>query len=140
MEDSRSAVVGIGRRFESSLVLEAEYFENGAGDSDAREASLLRFASGGLLDLSERLVGVAASYDVLPIVVARLGAIVALDDPSVQVQPLVTWSAADEVDVLGGAIVGRGDRPARDPPGIPRLRSEFGTFPDVYFVEVRWYF
>jgi hypothetical protein len=140
VEDSVTAVVGTGHRFENTLTLEAEYFFNGAGDSDNRVASLLRFASGDLLDLSEHLVGALVSYEILPILTAQLAAIVAADDPSIQIQPTLTWSAADEVEVLAGAIVSRGGRPSEPFPGGLRLRSEFGTFPDFYFVEVKLYF
>jgi hypothetical protein len=140
VEDGTTAVVGIGHRFASSLTLEAEYFRNGAGDSDALEASLVRFATGGALDLSENLVAAAVTYDILPILIASLGTIVSVDDGSLQIQPRLTWSAADEVEVLAGAIVSRGARPAVGPPLGLALRSEFGAFPDVYYVEVKWYF
>jgi hypothetical protein len=139
VEDSTAVVVGSGHRFPSSLTLEGEYFWNGAGDTENLEASLLRFTSGGLLDLAEHLAGFLVSYEVLPIVTAQLGWLVALDDPSLQVQPRVTWSAADEVEVLAGAIVNRGDRPRLTPRGL-ELGSAYGTFPDVYYVEVKFYF
>jgi hypothetical protein len=140
VEDATSAVVGLGHRFPSTLTLEAEYFHNGAGDDDALLASLVRFSTGGTLDLSENLLGGAVSYDLLPILIGSLGTIVSLDDGSVQLQPRLTWSAADEVEVLAGAIVSRGARPATGGPFGVDLRSEFGTFPDVCYVEVKWYF
>jgi hypothetical protein len=140
VESGTTAVVGLGHRFESTLTLEGEYFHNGLGDAGNLEASLLRFASGGLLDLSEELLGVDVGYDLLPILVAHVGLIAALDDGSLQYQPRLTWSAADEVEVLAGAIVSSGDRPAAGAAGLPRLGSEFGTFPDVYYAEVKLYF
>lgn len=138
--DSVSAVVGIGHRFESSLVLEAEYFRNDAGDADDLEASLLRLGTGGLLAMSENLLGGFAAYDLLPILVGELLGIVSLDDGSVQVQPRLRWSAADEIEVLAGASLNAGSRPTVDRLGLVRLRSEFGTFPDMYYAEVKWYF
>lgn len=140
VEDAFTAVVGVGHRFESSLTLEAEYFMNGAGDPDALEASLVRLASGGTLDLSAHLVGCVVSYEILPILTGQLGWIVSADDPSAELLPQLTWSAADEVEVLAGAIVNLGARPARGGPTGFRLGSEFGTFPDVYFVEAKLYF
>lgn len=138
--DATSAVVGIGHRFPSSLTLEAEYFRNGAGDSDDLSVALVRFATGGALDLSENLVGASVSYELLPILLGQLIGIVSCDDGSVQVQPRLTWSAADEIEVLAGAIVSRGARPALGGPLGIAPRSEFGTFPDVYYVEAKWYF
>lgn len=140
VENSLSAVVGVGHRFENTLVLEAEYFHNDAGNADDLEASLLRLSTGGLLAMSEHLLGGVAAYDLLPILVGEVLGIVSLDDGSVQVQPRLRWSAADEVEVLAGAIVGVGARPTTDALGLVRLRSEFGTFPDVYYAEVKWYF
>jgi len=138
--DAVSAVVGIGRRFENTLVLEAEYFHNGAGDSDDLEASLLRLGTGGLLAMSEHLLGGVVAYDLLPILVGEALTIVSLDDGSVQVQPRLRWAAADEIEVLAGALFHAGSRPTTDALGLVRLRSEFGTFPDVFYGEVKWYF
>jgi hypothetical protein len=140
VDDSVSAVVGVGHRFESSLVLETEYFQNGAGDAGDLEASLLRLSTGGVLAMSEHLVGGFATYDLLPILVGEVLGIVSLDDGSVQVQPRLRWSAADEVEVVAGAALGVGARPTTDALGLVRLRSEFGTFPDVYYAELKWYF
>ena len=140
VEDAFTGVVGLGHRFPSSLTLEGEYFLNGAGDPDRLEAALVRFANGGTLALGRHLLGFLVSYEILPILTGQLGWIVDAGDPSVQLQPRLLWSAADEVDVLAGAIVGRGERPVEPVPGAVELRSEFGTFPDVYYVEVKLYF
>jgi hypothetical protein len=140
VEDGTTLVLGLGHRFPNTLTLEGEYFRNGLGDADHLEASLLRFGNGQTLDIGENLLGLVASYDVLPILVGYLGWIVSLDDGSFQFQPRLTWAAADEVEVLAGAIVSSGDRPAVGPPAGLRLRSEFGTFPDVYYAEVKLYF
>jgi hypothetical protein len=66
--------------------------------------------------------------------------LVSIDDGSLQIQPRLTWSATDEVEVLAGAIVSRGSRPAAGEPLGIMLRSEFGTFPDFIYAEVKWYF
>ena len=139
VESGTTVVAGIGHRFENTFTIESEFFWNGLGDTQNLEASLLRFRNGETLDLSEHLLGVVARYDVLPILVADLGTIASLDDGSFQFQPRLTWSATDEVEVLAGAIVNAGTRPLIAP-GTLRLRSEFGTFPDLYYAEVKLYF
>lgn len=139
VESAATVVAGTGHRFENTLTLEAEYFYNGAGDPAHRTAAFARFVGGTTLGVSEHLIGALASYELLPILVGQLGCIVSADDPSVQVLPQLTWSAADEVEVLAGAILGRGARPALGA-GTLALRSEFGTFPDVWYVEVKAYF
>jgi hypothetical protein len=140
VEDGTTMVLGLGHRFPNTLTLEGEYFRNGLADPDHLDASLLRFASGETLDIGENLVGLVAGYDLLPILAGYLGGIVSLDDGSFQFQPRVVWSAADEVEVLAGAIVSSGARPEVRPPATLRLESEFGTFPDVYYAEVKLYF
>jgi hypothetical protein len=139
VEDGTTAVVGVGHRFESTLTLEAEWFANGLGDTAHLDAALVRFGRGATLGLSDHLVGLVAAYDILPVLVGQLGGLVAPADPSVQVLPRLTWSAADEVEVLAGAIVNFGRRPTLAADGL-QVRSEFGAFPDVYYVEVKLYF
>jgi hypothetical protein len=140
VEDGTTVVLGLGHRFPNTLTLEGEYFRNGLGDANNLEASLLRFGNGQTLDIGENLLGLVAGYDILPILVGYLGWIVSLDDGSFQFQPRFTWAAADEIEVLAGAIVSAGERPDVQPPATLRLRSEFGTFPDVYYAEVKLYF
>lgn len=140
VEDAATVVLGTGHRFANTLTLEAEYFYNGAGDPSNRTAGFLRFASRETLAVSRNLVGALASYELLPILVGQLGTIVSADDASVQVLPQLTWSASDEIEVLAGAIVGRGARPQAAAGGGIAFESEFGTFPDVYYLEVKAYF
>jgi hypothetical protein len=139
VEDGTTAVLGVGHRFESTLTLEAEWFANGLGDTAHLDRALVRFARGATLGLSDHLVGLVAAYDLLPVLVGQIGWLVAPADPSVQVLPRLTWSAADEVEVLAGGIVNFGERPTLAPDGL-RVRSEFGTFPNVCYVEVKLYF
>jgi hypothetical protein len=140
VEDAAEVVVGTGHRFDNTLTLEAEYFYNGAGDPVHRDVAFTRLLAGATLGVSEHLAGLLATYDLLPILVGQLGCIVSLDDPSVQVLPQLTWSATDEVELLAGAIVSRGARPALRRSGALAIESEFGTFSDVVYVEVKAYF
>jgi hypothetical protein len=139
VEDGTTAVVGVGHRFESTLTLEAEWFANGLGDAAHLDAALVRFARGATLGLSDHLLGLVVAYDILPVLVGQLGWLVAPEDPSAQVLPRLTWSAGDEVEVLAGAIANLGARPALTAERL-RVESEFGTFPDVYYVELKFYF
>jgi hypothetical protein len=143
VESGLTAVAGLGHRFESSLTLEGEYLYNGEGDPDDLAAASIRFDTGGTFHLGRHLVGLLGTYEVLPILTGRLGGLLSLSDGSGQIQPAVVYSAADEVDLLAGALVNFGERPTDsvgDPYRIPGLRSEFGTFPDVYYLEFKVYF
>lgn len=140
VRDAESLVVGVGRRFENSLDLHAEYFLNGGGDADDLATSLARVSGGALLGAGRHLIGLTAAYDVLPILTARLSWTVSADDGSGQVQPGLTWSAADNVEVLLGAIVSHGRRPDTLASGAADFRSEFGSYPSVVYLEPKIYF
>jgi hypothetical protein len=140
VEDSFTAVLGFGHRFENTLTVEMEYFYNGAGDSNNLDASFVRFASGNILQMSRNLTGFLISYEFDPIITGQFTAINSWDDPSAQIQPILTWSPSNNTELILGASINFGDRPRKDSAGEVKLRSEFGTFPDFYFMEFKVYF
>lgn len=143
IKDNFTGVIGLGRRFENSLTIESEYLFNGLGESGAYRLgpALIRYANGAMFHMSRNVLGVTASYEILPIVTGRLTGLISLDDGSFQIQPGVTWSVSDEIDLLAGAVVSGGKEAWEWPlGGLPVFRSEFGTFSDFYYVEVKAYF
>jgi hypothetical protein len=134
------SVIGLGHRFENSLSLDFEYFYNGAGDPNNLNAALVRSQFGSSLQLSRNLVGLSAQYQFTPLVVGQLGTIVSLSDGSTQLQPTVTISLANEMDLLIGAIIGFGPKPKTTGGLALNVDSEFGTLPDTLFLEWKWYF
>jgi len=56
------------------------------------------------------------------------------------VQPGLTWSAANNVEVLLGAILSYGDRPNTLASDALEFRSEYGTYPSVLYLEPKIYF
>ena len=139
-EDHLTAVLGLSRRFESSLILEMEYLYNGAGESSRLEAGLARFQNGASLHVGQNLLGALASYELSPLVTGSLAAIVSLTDGSLQVQPTLTISASDNTDIILGASLNTGRRPKATPPFALEIKSEFGTYPNVLFGEIKVYF
>ena len=140
VEDSFTAVLGFGHRFENTLTVEIEYFYNGAGNSKNLDASFVRFASGNILQMSRNLTGFLISYEFDPIITGQFTALYSWDDPSAQIQPILTWSPSNNTELILGASINFGDRPKTDSAGEVELRSEFGTFPDSYFMEFKLYF
>lgn len=140
IEDNLTAVLGLGGRFPSSLDIEIEYLYNGAGDPEAMNAAMLRFIGGAGLHLGRHLLGLTVSYDLLPILKGRLAVIYSISDSSIQVQPSLTWSVSDNSEVILGAAINRGRRPERITPGQVMIRSEFGTYPDYYYLQWKFYF
>ena len=61
-------------------------------------------------------------------------------DGSTQVQPLFTISVSDEMDLLIGAILNFGPPPEQTSGPLPNIQSEFGTLPNVFFLEWKVYF
>jgi len=139
LEDHWAAVLGVGHRFENTLTLEFEYLYNGAGDSDNLEASLLRLAQGSTLHMGTHLTGALVSYDIIPILNVQAVWIYSFSDQSSLLQPVFTLSLSDEAELLFGASFSVGSRPFKEG-FIPRLQSEFGSYPDIYFIELKYYF
>jgi hypothetical protein len=139
-EDRFDAVAGAGRRFANSLDLQAEYFYNGGGTGGQDlTASSVRRRLLVIRHLGRHMTGFSASYEVSPLVTARLVLVGSLDDGSMQTQPTLSISVSDNADVLAGASISRGDRPSAQN-GTVKPRSEFGSLPDLYFVELKYAF
>ncbi|MBW2703157.1 MAG: hypothetical protein JRF33_20215 [Deltaproteobacteria bacterium] len=133
--DHAQVVLGIGHRFDFSLNLEMEYLYNGAGDANNKEASLLRMSSGGSYHLGEHMIGFVASYEILPILQGSFAWIFSASDLSSLIQPGFVLSVSNESDLLFGAMLGLGARPTNE-----GLQSEFGTYPNIYYFEYKYYF
>lgn len=140
VESNFSGVVGVGHRFDNTLTVQLEYFYNGAGDPDDLNVSLGRFATGNILQMSRHLTGFLISYEFQPIIVGQVVWLHSWDDSSNNIQPILTWSATDNIDLLIGANLNFGDRPEGTSALDLEIESEFGTFPNLYFMQFKWYF
>ena len=139
-EDAFTGVLGMSYRFQNSLLVEAEVLYNGGGEDDRLETALVRTRNGALLHLGLWLAGFTASYELTPLTVGRLSVIQSLSDGSMQVQPMIVRSLADNAELVLGLSLNLGDRPGADAFGLPVVRSEFGSYPDYLFAEVKFYF
>jgi hypothetical protein len=135
-----SLVAGLGHTFQSSLSLQAEYFYNGGGEAGDLLVALGRVASGHSVHLSEHLVGVLVSYELHPLVKGSLAWLFSASDLSSLVQPGIVVSVADEAELLVGASLCFGARPTGPSALEPGLQSEFGTYPNFYYLEFKYYF
>ena len=135
-----SAVAGAGRGFAGrGLQLQAEYFYNGAASGDLKQRLAL-VAEGRLRHAGRHLLGALASGRIHPLVRGSLAGLWGIGDGSWLAQPGLVWSAADEVEVVAGAVVARGRRPVGSTVEDLMFRSEFGTCPDFYYLETKLYF
>lgn len=140
LEDHWTAVMGLGHRFENTLNIEIEYLYNDAGDPDNLDAALIRSQNGTSLHLGRHILGIMGHYEFLPVLTGQLAWLFSFSDTSSQIQPGLTYSVADETDLLLGAIVNMGEDPEGDSALTPDLQSEFGTYPDIYYLELKTYF
>jgi len=133
-------VIGLGRRFESGLSLDFEYLYNGAGDPNRPDAAMVRTQFGASLQMGRHLTGLAARYEFSPLVTGQLALINSLSDGSAQLQPLVNVSLSNEMDLLIGMTLNFGPSPKSASGTLPAVQSEFGTIPDLFFLEWKYYF
>ena len=140
LDDYLTAVFGIGRRFDNGLLVEIEVFLNGRAQTEYLESALLRLVHGSNDHLSTRLLGTMLSYDLLPIINSRLVWIYSLSDRTSLFQPSLSISLTDESDLILGGNICLGETPYLSQNQYPRILSEFGTYPDVLYLEYRIYF
>ncbi len=138
-DDFFQLVVGSEYRFGNNFYISGEYFYNGFGTSHTHryvgKLSSKRITEGDLYNISRHYLGILGSYEVTPLLVASLATIINLVDHSVLIMPTVIYSLSDNAELVAGMVIGEGKDPKRY-----RFRSEFGTYPDFTFVEIKYYF
>ncbi len=151
-ESGFTGVAGLGHRFENSIILELEYLynQNGADDDPVEiTKNWTRLASKSMIQVGRHLLGASASYQYSSLTTARLGAIYSLSDKSVQIQPSMTTSMTDDMELIVGGILNFGERPSAQLRVNPflgvysletQINSEFGAQPHTFFIEGKFYF
>lgn len=139
-----TAVIGVGRMmalFDRTLTLQAEYLFNSAAGSTTLRESFDLVSKGLMLQASEHLLGAVVTYEITSLIRGSFATVFSMSDqPSVILQPGLGYSAADEVDLLAGAMIALGDRPTLDHATGLSFRSEYGTYPHFFYFEVKVYF
>ena len=133
------AVLGLGHHFECGLDLQAEFLYNGAGSGGNLLLGMERALGGTGFHAGRVLGGLVASYQILPILTGSLAWIFSFGDYSSLLQPGLQLSVSDEADFLFGVMLGLGARPEATAAGL-ELNSEFGAWPNVYYLEFKFYF
>jgi hypothetical protein len=126
----------------------AEYHYNQAGSNDAgKYASSLShtaYREGAVYLLGEHYLIPGISFQISPLLTGTMEAIVNLGDPSLSLTPHLEYNIAQDIYLACGAYVCIGGAPALDltkePPLHVRLESEFGAYPDIYYMSFRVYF
>lgn len=132
-------------RFDSGVVLLAEYLYNGAGTNQPREYPQVA-ASAPLLEGLSFLLGrhyllLAPSYEMHPLVTASGLLIYNLGDNSSLLRPQLAISLANNLQLDLFWAFASGNKLHNDPlTGLPTIRSEFGSTGDSVGLLLRWYF
>jgi hypothetical protein len=137
--DFIQVVVGSEYRFANNLYVSGEYFYNGFGTTHtSRYLSKFlsdRIVEGDLYNISRHYLGVLGSYEVTPLLTVALATIINLTDHSVLIDPTVMYSLSDNTECVAGMVLGIGEDPR-----WPLLKSEFGSYPDYIFVQMKYHF
>ncbi len=137
LTEHAEVVLGAGRRFADAWDVEAEYFFNGAGAGTAAhlDEALPRVAAGTARQMGRHFLGAALRREFHPRWKGSLVWILSGTDGSSILQPGIAYSAAAGADVLLGALVGLG----AGPDGTT-VKTEFGAYPDIVYLELKLYF
>jgi hypothetical protein len=137
------AVLGTTTELGSRLHLTAEAYFNGAGAAYARdylsELSSPRFEVGEVYNVGRAYAGVAADWEIDPLLHCVATVLGNLTDPSAIVAPELRYNLAQNALLVAGAFVPVGKR-LSDTGGSVEAQSEFGLYPDLFHVDAKLYF
>jgi hypothetical protein len=123
-----------------------EYSFNGAGKLEAEDYlaffNSVAYREGSDFYMGKHYLSPGFSYQVTPLLTAYADAIINLNDPSYLLAPHAEYNIAENIYLDAGAYIGIGDAPIRTATGIPPvlLKSEFGSYPDIYYTSFKIYF
>jgi hypothetical protein len=118
--------------------LTCELYYNGFGSDDPADylelAQSPRFQLGEVANLGRHMAAVLAEFYPSYTGTIYLRVLGNVDDRSVLVNPWASWQLGDYLLLRAGGYISAGRRPAEE------LRSEFGSYPDFYYAELRLQF
>jgi len=156
--------------FSFPLTLSGEIYAQTFGGADPSEYLALydseRFARGEIWAVGRLYAGLALDYELTPLVHVNSSLVANLGDPSMLLGPGLSWSVADNAEVVAGAFFGLGQRPrdveleledfeSADPAASEEEYeawfeelltekidpgSEFGMVPAVAYLQMKMYF
>ncbi len=151
---------GLDYTFTGDLSGYIEYHGNGAGGARPSEyAELLgmlsssgtgsgqptAYAEGGVYLLGRHYISPGLTWQFSPLLSITARGLYNIDDQSALLTPGLQYSISDEVVLEAGAFIGIGKRPEiilNTLSGVASItaRSEFGLYPNHYYVTARMYF
>jgi hypothetical protein len=140
--------LGFDYSLKSGTYLFVEYHFNQAG-AGKPEDYLIKlkekaYQQGSVYLLGRHYLVPGISYQITPLITFSGEALINLTDPSIFLMPQFEYNIAENIYLSAGAYFGVGKGPKSlssqysDPASL--LRSEFGSYPDLYFTSFRVYF
>ncbi len=131
--------IGADSAFTPKVYGYIEYHHNGPGTEEPGEYALnalnAAYIEGSVYLLGRNYLSPGLIVEVTPLLRMEAAALINIDDGSALVAPSLTYSVSDNATASAGAYIGTGDRPEA---GV--LRSEFGSYPDAYYLSLKYYF
>jgi len=122
-----------------------EYHFNSAGKN--KPASYMHLFSGSAYRegsvylLGKHYLNVGITYQMTPLMPATCLLLFNLSDRSLILSPFLEYNIAENIYLSAGAYVGIGGKPLSLPgASLMEMKSEFGTYPDMFFTSFRVYF
>ncbi len=136
--------IGTDYAFTENTFMMVEYHFNGAGASNAENylnlGETIPYRRGGVFLLGKNYLMPSLTIQLTPLWSSSLQAIINLDDPSAFIMLAATWNARDNLYADFGLYHFTGKKLTTNNAGLPFLRSEYGTNPDMLYASLRYYF
>lgn len=123
------ALAAVDYAFANTLSLTGELYYNGAGATRTQDYDFASLFAGRIQSLARPYLGGYAGYEITPLLKWNNYAVVNLLDGSWFLSPTLTYSIRTNLDLTIGLQLFRG-----------RNDSEYGPFPDVYYLQAQWFF
>ncbi len=138
--------VGADYSFGSGTYSYIEYSFNGAGELKAVDylanLNTVAYTDGSDYYMGKHYLSPGFSYQITPLLTGYADAIINLNDPSYLLAPHAEYNISENIYLDAGAYIGIGKAPELTETSIPPvlLRSEFGSYADIYYTSFKIYF
>jgi len=147
-QDYLRSSLGLDYSLRNGTYLFVEYHFNQAGavkpEDYLADTDKTTYQEGSVYLLGNHYLAPGISYQITPLITLTGQALINLTDPSIFVMPQTEYNLAEDIYLSAGIYLGWGRNPeysVSDGYGpFLRLRSEFGGYPDFYFISFRIYF
>jgi len=109
-----------------------EYYAN----AKLQEAA---YSDSGVYLMGEHYLAPGLSWQIHPLVTFAFSVLFNCSDPSAMISASLDWSVVEDVAISAGANISVGKK--IDISGLfPKINSEFGQYPNIYYVDLKMYF